>query len=552
MNLLRRGKPDLAIDDYLADVHVAGNEIASLFGVSPGRVRQMAGSRENPDATLGAPRSGTNGTAEWPLRNVLQYAMLHARAAKTALPPLLPRPGTQIRYEAANNGRPLTLQVRTQTISIWAQLYRPAQRTTPHEDDGDVLLIVPLWPDSTSFAYVEIAAAYTRQTDSDWYNRLEDEAIALTVIELPSTDPFAARGRVHTQYVTAGDLRAEGSLPDTHRLSLISAADIAACLGWPAVPVWPEGTATAATVSVWAPGEPVPISVPAKWQDLWSAGRHAAIRAEKTVNPDMAASYRALDAAIQAHMLSDAQRPYDFADGTESAVEWNIDEPPKQNQGDWIPAVDDIVGSNDVPPFVADTLLRFFGDWRYSRPITLNRSTLPSEWRRRLEQMISTAKRIDTHGQQASARLRALERAAIDASGGTALPTIHQAGNTILAATEQTITWLAWNGYNTQTDDELSHAWPDNAAEILITMDPHSRRNSAWAATFDDDITALPHSQALGDFAMLARKAHGHSFGRSPKLESVLQSTTPDQPCTIPYPDFLRRLVDDEVNYTAQ
>ena len=147
----------------------------------------MAGSRENPDATLGAPRSGTNGTAEWPLRNVLQYAMLHARAAKTALPPLLPRPGTQIRYEAANNGRPLTLQVRTQTISIWAQLYRPAQRTTPHEDDGDVLLIVPLWPDSTSFAYVEIAAAYTRQTDSDWYNRLEDEAIALTVIELPST-----------------------------------------------------------------------------------------------------------------------------------------------------------------------------------------------------------------------------------------------------------------------------------------------------------------------------------------------------------------------------
>ena len=80
---------------------------------------------------------------------------------------------------------------------------------------------------------------------------------------------------------------------------------------------------------------------------------------------------------------------------------------------------------------------------------------------------------------------------------------------------------------------------------------PPQSRNSAWVATFDDDIPALPHSPALGDFAMLSAKRTG-IIRHISEVRERAAIHNPDQPWTIPYSDFLRRLVDDEVNYTAQ
>lgn len=519
--------PRLAPDEYLQDRHVDASEAAAILGMSGPRFRQISGTREAPDAMLGAPRleKGVRG-GRWPLRRVLAYGMHHGREMRVPLPPLLPRPDGARRYEPWGPPQQVAAEAGGERIEAWAQMLE----STSHERDGALFVLTPLWPTKSwrlRAALPELFQAFAQRA------MLPQETPRPTAIIIPviEEDP-APFWRVSV-------------LPPTPQEPVYFApfGDVARCLGWPAMPVWPRGTNAASAVAAWAPGRPVPVSIPAAWQARWTAAQYALKLADQTADAALAGSYRYTWWSVLSTMHHDQTfAPTKLPEDAEWAVDLRLPELPEPGTqyALFIPAVDDLVGTLHAPSYVAEALLSYFGDWRYSGPHTIELKHLPSPWTERFN-AFRTAGEPATPEQLRTARIERLQREAI-ANGDGTFPEVRIVDQHVLAWSSTHLTWLGWNGYTSETADDLKAAWPAEAVEVLLTRDSE-RQPVGWTSTADGQLSPLPSERALMGLIPLTNMALGlDPVSTPPGLDQLLNSTSSTNPQTLAWPDFLALL----------
>lgn len=520
--------PHIAPDDYLHSFQVNAAEAAAILGLSGPRFRQVAGTRETPDPVLGAPQleKGVRG-GRWPLRNVLEYGMHHGRSMKVPLPPLLPRPDGSPRYRPYGQPEQVVSVIESGTrIEAWAQLF---ESTSHALGDEELFVLTPLWPTNTWHIRTALPALFEAFVQGAGLPRETTcpPAIVIPVVEehsqlwrVPVIPPTFAEPAYHAPY-----------------------EDVARCLGWSAMPVWPKGTNSASAVAAWAPGRPVPVSIPVAWQARWSAAQYALRMTNIAEDPETAESYLGAWWSILSSMRSERLFTPELPASAEWAAELALPELPEGPSPavSFIPAVDDVVSTLHAPGYVADTLLSYFGDWRYSGPHTIELTHLPSPWSERFD-AARTAGLAATEEQLRTARLQRLQREAIANANG-AFPDVRLVDQHVFAWAPQHLTWLGWNGYTSEHVDDLKAAWPADPIEVLLTRDSKTNQPVCWTSTADGQLSPLPSEQALMGMMPLTRKALGlDPVTTPPALEQLLRSTSSTQPRILVWPDFLALL----------
>lgn len=555
MNVLPRREAAYAPDDYLTGLHVDGREAARILGFSAARFRQLSGTREQPAPLLGPPtvekgdRSG-----KWPLRKVLEFGIAQGRDMTIPAPPLLPHPAGTPRYRRSSVP-PRAVRIeddRGVVRESWAQLYEPTSVGAPCSAAPDLLLLTPLWPSEIRWSLRALAARFV--VDAGMSRRYADEAgSVLTVVEMPVAVGHSAPWGLHIELMASAAVvdpspKSWRDMGPAHRL--VPFEDLAECLGWKGVPVWPEGTASSGTLAVWSPGNPVPLSVPVQWRDRWAGAQLALRKAAELeeTDPLLAASFRELEDSIHGMMRSQTRHPMRLDPGSTWAVDWQIpDREPIAHTASFIPAMDAIAADPTWPAHLSDALLSYFGDRRYSLPVTVDLRTLPPVWRERFEALRRRSDPIPDVD-RAAARIRRLERASWAASSEQ--PELLVDGRTLMAAAGEQLTWLAWNGYDSHDVDDPALAWQQDASDVLLVRSAEPRLVGGWLSTPDGRMSPLPSVRGSYDFVTLARIAQGvdvWELRRSAALEQLLDTVTPDSPQTLSLPDFValvRRLED--------
>lgn len=518
-----------APDDYLHDAQVNAAEAAAILGLSGPRFRQISGTRETPDPLLGPPRleKGVRG-GRWPLRRVLEYGMHHGRSMRTPIPPLLPRPDGAPRYRPY--GVPeqvVSINDGGDRVEAWVQLFEAAA----FDVDELLLVLTPLWPSTTGSIRMALPALFESFKQGSGLPR---DAECPPAVVMPVVEEHADLWRVPV-------LTPSPSEPSYHA----PYRDVARCLGWPAVPVWPKGTNSASAVAAWAPGRPVTVTIPAAWQARWTAAQYALRMTDIAEDAELANSYLSVWWTVLNSMRNEQLfAPSSLPDGGEWAATLTLPEPPDTKlEVSFIPAVDDVVSTLDAPGYVADTLLSYFGDWKYSGPHTIELTHLPSPWSDRFEAARSAGPEA-TVEQLRTARLQRLQREAIANAGG-AFPDVRLVDQHVFAWTAQHLTWLGWNGYTSEHVDDLRAAWREDAIEVLLTRDSRSNQPVCWTASADGRLSPMPSEQALLGLIPLTRRALGLDPVRTPApLEQLLRAATTTRPQTLAWPDFLHLLQD--------
>lgn len=519
----------LAPDDYLHDIYVNAADAAGILGFSGPRFRQIAGTREQPDALLGAPylEKGVRG-GRWPLRRVLEYGLHHRRPMQAAIPPLLPRPNGGARYRAY--GRPIQVGVvagNGARVEVWVQLFESSR----HGEEETLLVLTPVWPteefplrDSLGAVFAE----FVRSAGLPAYLK-RPPAVLLPVVE---------RGE-HAWGVLVIDSS------ELEQAYYVPFEDAAQCLGWDAVPVWMAGTNSASALALWAPGRPAPVTIPVEWGARWAAAQYSLQMAARVSDPELAGSYRGTWKTMLDMMHVDYGKPEGpLPERAEWAAQLTLPERSTERYSWYAAAVDEVIGDPSRPAYVADALLSYFGDWRYSGPHTIDLSLMPGAWSDRF----AAARRagVTVPGDQLhSARLRRLQGEAIANADGIP-PEVRIVGEHLFAWTPQHLTWLGWNGFTSSAEDEVMAAWPSDAVEVLLARDIRTNQPVAWASAADGTVMPLPSSQAFRGLVALARQALGvDPVLVSEPLDQLLRATTRTQPQTLPWPDFIQLVLAD-------
>ncbi|WP_027467270.1 hypothetical protein [Curtobacterium sp. UNCCL17] len=526
---------------------LTAQESARLLGISLSRFRQLAGTRAAPDPILGAPEKehGVRGAA-WHLEAVLRTALVRGYGSAESIPPLLPHP-SEVRYQPAfeqGARRIVTIARGQRSHQVWAELYRPRG----HGAAYDLLVVTAL--------------------DDDWFVTPEDDAAIaqeffgalpgsqstrhLAVVHIPVAGKLYYVPNLVRVAVLHRDLfTSDGRNAPMPRWYNVPAQDVAACLGWDAIPVWPASCITAANVSMWAPGHPVPVVVPAATQALWNAALMVPTYRDAAPTELLRESYRTLEKEL--YNAVDQQRDDvrgELPDGTALAITLEpLPVPDDLRYGEktsFFAAVSHITSTPGVPALVADAILTYFGDWGYSFPKTLHLQHLPDRWQAGFATLRRDAIAL-TDEEVSTARARRLQAHALPAVPAHP-PMLARVGRQYVAFNPDYVTVLAWNGYDDTTDDgALADAWPAMVSELLIARDPGTSSLVAWALTADGAVHPLPTSQALRDFPSLAREAltgETSSKPRNPRLEALLSSITPETSRTLNYAEAVSLLTD--------
>lgn len=532
-------RPVHRLDDYIQPGRqLTAAEAAKLLGVSLTRFRQLAGTRAEPDPVLGPPvkSDGVRG-AGWPLRAVLQAALV--RGADAGIPPLLPDPNRP-RYRLSTLSearRTVTANQRFgDKATAWVDLYEP----TGYYGSA-LILATPL-----NGAYL---------SDGDLLR------LTRKLAEQGSDFPSTCHGATIVRMPVAGDYdfvpairavttRLEDGQVDTVAAYDVPPADLAACLGWSAVPVWPADSVSPAVIAMWAPSSPVPITIPARMQALWSAAMLASRTADEASDETLRLSARTLEAHLYDAVRGRRNERLELPDGFESAVDWRpLSRPAHLDDAhtkDFFAAGSLLVSTAGLPAHATDAILGHFGDWAYSAARGIDLRGLPEQWAQAFGLLRQRATPLPDN-ERDTARVRALVAHAMELEP-TSVPQLATTGNTYVAFGENHITAMTWTGYDLETDlDDLSRAWPQDGTEILFGKDRASGQPVLWALGVDGVPAAIPHQQGPYPFVSLAREVFGgdrKQFSPGRRLESLLRTVSPAQAVAVNYTDAVSMLCE--------
>lgn len=376
-------------------------QAASALGVSAARWRQIAGSRAEPNPALPPTQNPGERGARWKLRHVLDYAAAQERDLPQPLPPLLPMAGGP-RYALAGprTGYELTLPIGTNSSAVWAQLFIPTRPRRCGHPEQCLLLLTPLWP-ADAYQVSRDVPQYLLQAAArpGWSDALRAHPAGVSVVVLHNETTTSS---VRAVFLDAQDL-ATALSPDLAAMSRsyglspaskeIPACDVATCLGWSALPWWPQGTATRSLCARWNPGAPVTTNIPEALRDRervthWLLSQKPLVPATQS---DFDETARMYDPARQEglHALIAKQHglqpPADdqVPEGYELAVTLRWDPAsPSVTGADAQPsrALDQVMATIHVPADINAVLHHWLGDPTYSTPVYLPRDLLPVDW----------------------------------------------------------------------------------------------------------------------------------------------------------------------------
>lgn len=532
-------RPTFRPDDYLQPgKSLTAAEAAKLLGISLTRFRQLAGTRAEPDPVLGPPvkADGVRG-AGWPLRAVLQAAL--ARGATGGVPPLLPDPnGPRYRLSTLPEARRMVSvnQRFGDEATAWADLYEP----TGYYGRA-LILVTPLngayLSDGDLLRLTRNLAAQT----SDFPSTCN----GATIVRMPIAGAYD-----FVPAIRAVTTRLENEQVDMVAAYNVPAADLAGCLGWSAVPVWPEDSVSPAAIAMWAPSSPVPITIPAHAQALWSAAMLAARTADEASDETLRLSARTLEAHLYDAVDGRRHENLSLDDGFESAVEWRpLPRPAHLDEAhtkDFFAAGSLLVSTAGLPAHATDAILGYFGDWAYSAPRGIDRRGIPDHWVQAFGLLRQRVTPLPDN-ERDTARVRALVAHAMELEP-TSVPHVAITGKSYVAFGEDHITTMTWTGYDPETNsDNLSQAWPQDGTEILFGEDRDNGQPVLWALGVDGVPAPIPHQQGPYPFVSLARKAFGgdrKQFSPGKRLESLLSTVTPSQAVAINFTDAVAMLCE--------
>ncbi len=380
-------------------------EAAATLGVSAARWRQIAGTRANPNPVLPPDNKAGERGARWKLRHVLDYAAAQDRDLRQPLPPLLPLSGGP-RYmptgpsTGARPGYELSLPIGTDSSAVWAQLFIPTQTRRCGHPEQCLLLLTPLWP-ADAYQVGRDVPQYLLQAAArpGWGDALRAHPAGVSVVIL-NDEPsawFVRAVLLDAQDLTTALSPTLAAMSESYGLSPdpqnFPAQDVATCLGWPALPWWPKGTATRSLCARWNPGAPVTTNIPEALRARervthWLLRQVPRIPATQSDFDEAARMYdparqEGLHALIAKQHGLQPQAAGQVPEGYELAVTLRWDPAsPSVTGADAQPsrALDQVMTTPHVPAEITTVLHHWLGDPTYTAPVYLPRDLLPTDW----------------------------------------------------------------------------------------------------------------------------------------------------------------------------
>lgn len=515
-------------DDYLR-AEVSTKEAARILGVTEGRWRQITTSRPTPDPILGEPitRPGTRGN-QWPLRGVLAYALEKDQHTAVPIPPLLPLPSGERRYDSIK-GRVWNApahafladpEPREVGGGVFAQMFAPRPYDLCGHEQPPVLMLTPLWPAADHHVIAHASHYVAQALEVPGWDTIMPSTPHLPVVIAPTGSEYS---RVTNMIkVLEFDATALAALapafadPDEpqqwtpYRIGpaedyYVDVSDIAACLGWPVLPYWPEGTATMSTCSRWKPGAPVDITVPASMQRRLEVARWLAH--QPASSPEESDDLLSLAEKFHVRTYDPHRSQWNpkLPAGLELAVKINWPAPlaqPSSPTSGWR-ALDRLYDDPATPPKIADDLAAWIGDPAYARPSTLHFADLPAPWPGHFQAVMSRPAAVGEI--PSTARWRRL----VEAAGDVVPAYLRSAELGPLKAMTlfgpESVTWLAPTGFTPEEpeDDRPELAIPadptDPPQEAILMRSSHkSHVITGWVRTLHGALAPLPAKAQWG------------------------------------------------------
>lgn len=514
--------------DYLR-AEVSTKEAARILGVTESRWRQITTSRPSPDPVLGEriTRPGTRG-GQWKLRGVLSYALEKDQRTTCPIPPLLPLPSGERRYDSIK-GRVWNAPAHTflndpepREIGggVFAQMFAPRPYDLCGHEQPPVLMLTPLWP-AADYDVLAHAAHYVAGAlkVTGWADIMPSTP-HLPVVIAPTGSEYSSPPRmISVLEFDAPALKALAPAladPDQpqrwtpYRIGpaedyVVEFSDIAACLGWPVLPYWPEGTATMSTCSRWKPGAPVDITVPASMQRRLEVARWLAH--QPATSPEESDDLLSLAELFHVRSYDPHRSEWspDLPAGLELAVKINWPEPlakPSSPASGWR-AVDRLYDDPATPPKIADDLAAWVGDPAFARPSTLRFADLPAPWPDYFQALLARPAAVGEI--PSSARWRRLEEAAGDLNPAHLRAAELGPLRAMALFGPESVTWLAPTGFSPdETDaDRPELAIPSDPTDppqeaILMRSSHKSHVITGWVRTLHGGLAPLPAKAQWG------------------------------------------------------
>jgi hypothetical protein len=509
-----------------------------MLGIGESRWRQITAARPDPDPILGEriKRVGTRGSV-WTMRGVLNYALAQRHNTTELIPPLLPMPDGEARYQSILGqvfGAPATASLTDPYLglrapSAFAEMFVPTSYALCGHPQPPLLLLTGLWSEGASTTFTPWGV--TRHVVEalqvpGWKEVLDRDQPRLAVAIVPTAwdswpddaDVNAYEYDPSVLFLILDRLRDEGMRRLQRGVDArnppsaeyrVPATDVAACLGWSHLPYWPTGTATIATCTAWSPGAPLEIGVPASLSrnleiGRWIAEQARSSEADQAGGNEAADDLTALAATFDPVTPGIADRHHwnpEVPEGLEVAVRINWPEPMplgSRTASPWI-ALDRLYSDPDTPPAMAVDMHRWLGDPAYAPPATWRFAEIPEAW-----VALFRAAAKGPNAPQDNPRLRRLFGAAGDAAPESLTANTFGPLKAPAVMTSEEVVWLPPTGFSTQrgADDRPATALPqdDGASlfEALFLRDQSTRIVGGWARTVTGELVPLPTKSQWG------------------------------------------------------
>ncbi|MBD8537119.1 hypothetical protein [Plantibacter sp. CFBP 13570] len=495
------------------DTLISGEEGASLLGVSAGRFRQLAGSREEP-GLFGEPvlEPGKRG-GRWPLRRVLQVALEENRELSAPVPALL---SMERGFRYRRRGGFATHLEGDQfepSGDIWVDVYAPTERVRCGFEEPLLVTVTSLSESSASFPALvrhagnEAWRRYAGEHGTWGASNHRNQIPALAVVEIPT-------GEYARPWCRAWDVseKEAGGEWNVYSSNNVPAADVAAAIGLRALPWWPKGTATAASLAAWRPGYPVRFPFAPSTTALWNAMQWVRARAAGTSSE----SLEALRAALMMSIRVSAPRQKTPPEGFEEAAIIGIEDPgpidePREGTPWFVPSLDDLLADASTPRVIGTTLINHFGDRRFSAPHQILRANITGMWVDWFERLEAGASSQIVHREPRWQRL--IDRAQSEEPTSDFKLTTAGPMNAPVLFTTDRIWWLAPSGYQSESQEHPSATKPPGVTEVLIAADSAANYPAGWWCTAAGDLapwpTGLPERHDLAGIVQTLRASYG-------------------------------------------
>lgn len=529
--------PEFGTTDFVPeDVYFTAKEIATFLGITGTRVRQLAGTRDNPKSTFGTPLKveGERGY-KWSARAVYRYAIENGYDVQD-LPAFLPAT-LRSRYEYRHDLSGLrTMQAHNNhETKVWVFTFAERLHAGTGRNGRDYFyslhLMLPL-EDETFLTSRDAEKLYIANESTLAYATARPIVVTMPVLHENSHYPFLLAKEVGQPEFL------ETRLGEQHLNDLIAA------IGWSYMPVWHEGTASVGSMISWQPNLVQKISVPYSLSNRWALYKYAANKThEPTQNAESWKSfaenlYRSgLEFRVENMNRKKLEPPFGW--GAEVKLPDRLHQPSDDSTVGFYNALEELLAEDNQPAVLAETARKYYGDHRFSRPQSISWSEVTDDLHRAIE---NSGEDIPQNA-LASYRIQALVEHHHSSFEGQSPTVIKKVNQGFVALSDAGVTGIAWFGDIDKSPASMSHfqdTWPQNAHTVHLGKSKVDGSIWTWVSTIEGNPIQLPTRvpYSLSPYDLLARILGVEDMPYNRQIVRVIEQLRPGQHYEFSAEDF--------------